>query len=53
MSLLEATFITFRGGVAGTTPDVGMIEFIIESNGKIEVVKHIAELDIKPLVRHF
>ena len=43
----------FRGGVAGTTPDVGMVEFIIESNGKIEVIKHIAELDIKPLVRHF
>ena len=43
----------FRSGVAGTTPDIGTVEFIIESNGKIEVVKHIAELDIKPLVRHF
>jgi hypothetical protein len=43
----------FRGGIAGTTPDVGMVEFIIESNGRIEVIKHIAELDIKPLVRHF
>lgn len=43
----------FRGGVAGTTPDVGMVEFIVEPNGKLIVEKHIAELDIKPLVRHF
>jgi len=39
--------------VAGTTPDIGMVEFIIEPNGYVEVVKHIAELDIKPVVRHF
>tara|TARA_B100001750_G_scaffold144681_1_gene115519 strand:- start:10698 stop:11531 length:834 start_codon:yes stop_codon:yes gene_type:complete len=42
----------FRGGVAGTTPDIGSVEFIIESNGDIIVKKHIAKLDIKPLVRH-
>lgn len=43
----------FRGGVAGTTPDVGMVEFIVEPNGKLLVEKHIAEIDIKPVVRHF
>jgi len=43
----------FRGGVAGTTPDVGCVEFIIEPNEDIIVKKHIAELDIKPVVRHF
>ena len=43
----------FRGGVAGTTPDVGMVEMIIEPNGEILIQKHIAEMEIKPLVRHF
>lgn len=43
----------FRGGAAGTTPDIGMVEVIIESNGDIDVVKHIAEMKIKPLVRHY
>jgi hypothetical protein len=43
----------FRGGVAGTTPDVGCVEFIIEPNEDVIVKKHIAELEIKPLVRHF
>jgi hypothetical protein len=43
----------FRGGVAGTTPDIGMVEVIVESNGEILVKKHIAEMDIKPLVRHY
>ena len=43
----------FRGGLAGTTPDIGMVEFIIEPNGEIELVKHIAELNVKPTVRHF
>jgi len=43
----------FRGGTAGTTPDIGMVEVIIEPNGDLFVEKHIMELDIKPLVRHF
>ena len=43
----------FRGGTAGTTPDIGMVEVIIEPDGHIDVVKHIAEMEIKPLVRHY
>ena len=43
----------FRGGTAGTTPDIGMVEVIVESNGDINVVKHIAELQIKPLVKQY
>ncbi len=42
----------FRGGTAGTTPDIGMVEVIIEPNGEIEIKKHIAQLAIKPTVRH-
>ena len=42
----------FRGGVAGTTPDIGAVEFVVEPNGKIELVKHITELELKPMVRH-
>ena len=40
----------FRGGVAGTTPDIGMVEVIVEPNGEILVKKHIAEMKIKPKV---
>jgi len=43
----------FRGGTAGTTPDIGMVEVIVEPNGDIEVVKYIAELQIKPLVKQY
>lgn len=43
----------FRGGTAGTTPDIGMIEVIVETNGDIELVKHIADLKIKPMVKHY
>jgi len=43
----------FRGGTAGTTPDIGMVEVIVEPNGDIDVVKHIAELQIKPLVKQY
>jgi len=43
----------FRGGTAGTTPDIGMVEVIVEPNGEILVQKHIAEMYIKPLVRHY
>ncbi len=42
----------FRGGVAGTTPDIGAVEFIIEPNGEVIVKKHITEVEMKPLVRH-
>jgi len=40
----------FRGGVAGTTPDIGMVETIIEPNGEIIIKKHIAEIDMKAKV---
>ena len=40
----------FRGGTAGTTPDVGMVEVIVETNGDIIVEKHIATPNIKPKV---
>jgi len=30
-----------------------MVEVIIEPNGDIDVVKHIAEMEIKPLVKHY
>ena len=43
----------FRGGTAGTTPDIGMVEVIIEPNGDLFVEKHIQELNIKPLVKHY
>lgn len=43
----------FRGGVAGTTPDIGMVEVIVESNGKIIIEKHIAEMEIKPMMKHY
>lgn len=44
----------FRGGVAGTTPEIGMVEMIIEPNGKIIWEKHIAELgtSLKARVNH-
>ena len=43
----------FRGGLAGTTPDIGAVEVIVEPNGDLEVIPHIAEIDLKPQVRHF
>ena len=43
----------FRSGVAGTTPDIGMVEVIVEPNGELQIIKHIIPLEIKPLVRHF
>jgi len=43
----------FRSGTAGTTPDIGMVEVIIEPNGYIDIIKHIAEMEIKPLVKHY
>ena len=43
----------FRGGLAGTTPDVGVVEVIVEPNGELSIHPHIAEIDLKPTVRHF
>lgn len=40
----------FRGGTAGTTPDIGMVEVIVEPNGKVLIEKHISSLKIKPKV---
>ena len=42
----------FRGGLAGTTPDVGLVEIIIEPNGETVVLPHIAKIDMKAQVRH-
>lgn len=39
-----------RGGLGGIFPDIGCIEMIIESNGKIMIEPHITELKIKPQV---
>lgn len=36
-----------RGGLGGVYPDIGGIEIIVESNGKIDVIEHIAELKVK------
>ena len=41
----------FRGGTAGTTPDIGMVEVIVESNGRVEVLPHIAQMRIRPTVK--
>jgi len=43
----------FRGGAAGTTPDIGMVEVIVEPNEQILVRKHIMPLKIKPLIKHY
>jgi hypothetical protein len=39
-----------RGGLGGIFPDIGCVEIIIESNGKIQIEPHITELRIKPEV---
>lgn len=36
-----------------TLPDVGCMEIIIESNGKVIVEPHITEVNFKPMVLHF
>ena len=33
-------------------PDVGLIEAIIESNGDIEIVPLVEDVDIEPMVKH-
>ena len=40
----------FRGGLAGTTADIGSVMFTIHPNGKVEFEKYIAEIDYKPKV---
>ena len=42
----------FRQGMP-LTPDIGMIEVIIESNGHIEVNPLVEDIDISPMVKHF
>ena len=42
----------FKGGTAGTTPDIGMVEVIVESNGKINVLPHIASMTIRPTIKN-
>ena len=36
--------------LAGTTADIGMVEFVIEPNGKILFEKYIAEIEYKPKI---
>ena len=40
----------FRGGLAGTTADIGAVAFVIHSNGHVDFEKYIAEIDYKPKV---
>jgi hypothetical protein len=40
----------FRGGLAGTVPDVGAVEFRVYKDGTIEFEKYIAEINIKAKV---
>lgn len=40
----------FRGGLAGTTADIGSVMFTIHPDGKIGFDKFIAEIDYKPKV---
>ena len=47
-----ADYHLFRGGVAGTTPDIGMVPVIVEPNGEIIVKKIIKELKVKPQKVH-
>lgn len=40
----------FRGGLAGTTADIGSVMFTIYPNGDVDFDKFIAEIDYKPKV---
>ena len=40
----------FKGGLAGTTPDIGAVWFNVFKNGDIDFDKFIAEISLKPLV---
>ena len=42
-----------RGGLAGTTPDIGAVWVDINKNGNIKVDKFIAEIGVKPKVLSF
>ena len=43
----------FRHGMGGTAPNIGMVEVIVESNGKIIIEPYIIDIDIKPSVLEF
>ena len=40
----------FRGGLAGTTSDIGAVAFVISDKGDIDFEKYIAEINYKPKV---
>ena len=40
----------FRGGLAGTTPDVGAVEFRVYKDGVIDFQKYIAKIEVKAKV---
>ena len=42
----------FRGGVAGTTPDIGMVTCTVEPNGDMIFDKFIKQIEVKPRVVH-
>ena len=47
-----ADYHLFRGGVAGTTPDIGMVLAQVEPNGDIYVDKFIKDIGVKPQQVH-
>jgi hypothetical protein len=47
-----ADYHLFRGGVAGTTPDIGMVLAQVEPNGDIYVDKFIKDVGVKPQQVH-
>ena len=34
-------------------PDVGMVEAIVESNGDIEIIPIVEDVNIEPMVKHY
>ena len=40
----------FRGGVAGTTPDIGFVTCTVEPNGELSFKKYIKQIKVKPRV---
>jgi len=43
----------FRQGMAGTSPDIGMVEVVIEPNGELIVRPLIEDINVKPRVLDF
>ena len=41
----------FKSGLSGTIPDIGMVEILIDGDGKIEIVPHVREIVKKADVR--